>query len=101
MRFIELRLDEVTGTIHVEGPDSAPLVVADLVAARPVQVVARLDGQEVRLTCFGASQQESSARTALLRRSGKSTRARVQVSVVDEASGTVLQSTVLRPGGDR
>jgi anti-sigma factor RsiW len=98
---LELRLDEVTGTIHVEGPDSAPRVVAELVAARPVQVVARLDGDEVRLTGFGASQQESSVRTALLQRSGKSSRARVQVSVVDEASGAVLQTTVLRPGADR
>jgi len=95
---IELHLDEVRGTVRLEGPDSAPEVVAELAASRPVQVIARLDGQEVRLTGFGTPQQASQpARKAFVRRSGRPAPARVEVSIVDLASGTVLQSSMLRP----
>jgi hypothetical protein len=95
---VELHLDEVHGTVRIEGPDAAPVVVAELTAQRPVQVIARLDGEEVRLSGFGALQQEMRpARTAFVRRNGNTVRAKVEVSVVDAASGAVLQTTVLRP----
>lgn len=95
---LQLHLDEVTGTVSVEGPVSAPVVVADLVSARPVQVIARLDGEVVRLDGFGATQQaRSPVRAAFVHRSAVQSPARVEVSVVDLASGTVLQRTVLRP----
>jgi anti-sigma factor RsiW len=95
---VELHLDEVSGTVRVEGPDSAPVVVAELTAQRPVQVIARLDGEEVRITGFGALQQElRPVRTAFVRRNANAVPARVEVSVVDAASGVVLQTTVLRP----
>jgi hypothetical protein len=94
---VELHLDQVSGTIRIEGEDSAPVVVAELTAQRPVQVIARLDGKEVRLAGFGALQQESRPlRAAFVRRNDEAP-ANVQVSVVDAASGTVLQTTVLRP----
>ena len=95
---LELRLDEVSGTVRLEGPESAPVVVAELVAARPVQVIARLDGEEIRLAGFGAaSQDRTPVRSAFVRRNGTHSPARVEVSVVDAASGAVLQTTVLRP----
>ena len=95
---LELHLDEVSGTVRVEGPDSAPTVVADLAAARPVQVIARLDGEEVRLAGFGATQHgRPPVRTAFLHRNARRSPARVEVSLVDAASGAVLQTTVLRP----
>ena len=40
------------GTVRLEGTAAAPVVVAELVAEPPVQVIARLDGQEVRLTAL-------------------------------------------------
>ena len=95
---VELHLDQVSGTVRIEGEDSAPVVVAELTAQRPVQVIARLDGEEVRLAGFGALQQElRPLRAPFGRRNGDTAPARVEVSVVDAASGTVLQTTVLRP----
>ena len=94
----ELQLDEVSGTVRVEGPDSAPVVVAELAAARPVQVIARLDGQEVRLSGLGeAPGDRTPVRAAFVRRNASHSPARVEVSIVDAASGAVLQTTVLRP----
>ena len=95
---LELDLDEVSGTVRVEGPESAPVVVAELVAERPVQVIARLDGEEVRLAGFGATLQDRTpVRSAFVRRNGTHLPARVEVRIVDAASGAVLQTSVLRP----
>lgn len=95
---LELRLDDVRGTVRLEGPESAPVLVADLVAARPVQVIARLDGQEVRLAGFAASQHDlPPVRAALVRRNGERTAAFVEITVVDATSAAVLRTAVLRP----
>ena len=95
---LELHLDDVRGSVRIEGPATAPVLVAELAAARPVQVIARLDGQEVRLTGFGAPQQEPRPlRTAFERRVGSRSPARIEVSIVDSATGATLQTTVLRP----
>lgn len=95
---LELNLDEVRGTVRLQGPDSAPVVIANLVADRPVQVIARLDDHEVRLAGFGAMQQElRPRRAAFVRRNGNTAPARVEVSILDTTSGAVLHTTVLRP----
>jgi hypothetical protein len=94
---VELQLDEVSGTVRIEGPESAPVVVAELVAARPIQVIARLDGEVVRLGFDASQQKPRPARSAFGRRAASRTPARVEVSIVDAASGAVLQTAVLRP----
>jgi anti-sigma factor RsiW len=93
---LELRLDEVQGTVRLEGSQAAPIVVSELRSFRPVQVIARLDGEEVRLEGFGLDPGAREARAQFLRRSNDRP-ARVEISIVDVASGTVLQATTLRP----
>jgi anti-sigma factor RsiW len=93
---LELRLDEVQGTIRLEGSRAAPVVVSKLRSSRPVQVIARLEGEEVRLEGFGLGPEPREARGQFLRRSNYPP-TRVEISIVDVASGAVLQATTLRP----
>lgn len=90
---LDLHLDEVHGTVRLEGSPAAPVVVAELAASGPVQVIARLDGEEVRLAGFAATQQRSSARFTP---SAVRASAHVEVRIVG-AAGDVLQTTTLRP----
>jgi hypothetical protein len=94
---LELHLDEVSGTVRVEGTDTAPLVVAELAASRPVQVIARLDGQEVRLGDFAATHHDARPSSAAFPHRNEAGPARVEIVILDLASGTVLQTTTLRP----
>jgi anti-sigma factor RsiW len=93
---LELRLDEVQGTVRLEGSQTAPVVVSELRSSRPVQVIARLEGEEVRLEGFGVGPEPWEARVQFSRRSNDRP-ARVEINIVDVASGTVLQATTLRP----
>jgi hypothetical protein len=95
---LELHLDEVSGTVRLEGPAAAPVVVAELAASRPVQVIARLGGEQLRLEGFVAAQQggRQGLRAAFATRPGRHS-VRVEVTIVDSASGDVLQATTLRP----
>jgi anti-sigma factor RsiW len=93
---LELRLDEVQGTVRLEGPQTAPVVISALRSSRPVQVIARLEGEEVRLEGSGLGPEPREARAQFSRRSNDRP-ARVEINVVDVASGAVLQATTLRP----
>lgn len=90
---LDLHLDEVHGTVRLDGTAAAPVLVAELAASRPVQVIGRLDGEEVRLAGFAATQQRSSA--GFTPSEGRAS-ARVEVRIVG-ATGDVLQTTTLRP----
>lgn len=94
---LELHLDEVRGTVRLEGAASAPVVVAELQSSRPVQVIARLEGQEVRLEGFAAPHPGKQPARAQFSQRSKVRPARVEVTIVDVASGDVLQATTLRP----
>lgn len=94
---LEVRLDEVRGTIALEGTATAPVVQARLVADRPIQVIARLDGQEVRLSGFVAAQDEPTELSAAFSRAALSTPATVNIEVVDTVSGRMLRTAALRP----
>jgi hypothetical protein len=94
---LELHLDQVSGTIHLQGTPQALVVEARLVASRPVQVIARLDGQEVRLTGFVAAQLRPVVLSGGFDRLAAAAPGKVEISVVDSGSGEVLQTTTLRP----
>ncbi|HEX5649976.1 MAG TPA: hypothetical protein VFX69_10010 [Steroidobacteraceae bacterium] len=94
---LELHLDQVSGTIHLQGTPQSPIVEASLVASRPVQVIARLDDQEVRLTGFVAAQRKPVILSGGFDRVAAAGPAKVEISVVDGVSGDVLQTTTLRP----
>ncbi len=94
---LELHLDEVRGTVRLEGTASAPVVFAQLESVRPVQVIARLDGQVVRLDGFGAPGSAPQASRAQFSHRSTVGPVRVEVRIVDVASGSVLQATTLRP----
>jgi hypothetical protein len=94
---LELHLDQVWGTIHLQGTPQSPVVEASLVASRPVQVIARLEDQEVRLSGFVAAQRKPVHLSGGFDRLAAATPAKVEISVVDGTSGDVLQTTTLRP----
>jgi hypothetical protein len=94
---LQVELEQVRGTIELEGTARAPVVQTRLVAVRPVQVIARLEGQEIRLSGFAATPGEPTELSAAFSRAAVATPAVVQVEIVDEASGAVLRSARLRP----
>jgi anti-sigma factor RsiW len=98
---VELQLDAVRGTIELAGTPAAPVVQAKLAVSRPVQVIAHLDGQELRLSDFAAPHNEPVTRSGAFTRPGASSGARVSIEVVDAASGRVLRATELRPAAPR
>ncbi len=94
---LELRLDGVRGTIRLAGSSQAPVVHASLTASQPVEVVARLDGQEVRLTGFTAPHNEPVQLRAGFSHRDATGPARISISVRDSGSGAVLRTATLQP----
>jgi anti-sigma factor RsiW len=93
---VQVDLPEVKGQVVVAGTAAGPVVISRLAATSPVTVIASTEGHEVRLDGFVAPQEAPVELSAGL---GKSSSARpiVVISVVDAASGTVLQTASLRP----
>lgn len=94
---LELRLDEVRGTIELEGTATSPVVQARLVADHPIQVIARLDGQEVRLSGFAAAHNQPTELSGAFSRAAVSAPVIVKIEVVDPTSGRMLRTADLRP----
>jgi hypothetical protein len=89
-------LPTVQGQVAVAGTATGPVVVSRLAATTPVKVIASSDGHQVRLDGFVAPQEAPIELSAGL---GQSSSARpiVEISVIDAASGAVLQTASLRP----
>jgi hypothetical protein len=89
-------LPEVKGQVSVAGTATGSVVVSRLAATSPVTVIASSEGHQVRLDGFVAPQEAPIEQSAGL---GQSSSARpiVEISVIDEASGAVLQTGSLRP----
>jgi hypothetical protein len=92
---LQVDLPEVKGRVVVTGTTTGPVVVSRLASTSPVTVIASAAGKEVRLHGFVAPQEEPIEMSADLGRPG-STQPIVVISVVDAASGAVLQTATLR-----
>ena len=91
---IEVALPDVHGAITLEGTAAAPVVQTHLVTSRPIVVVARSAGRQVRLEGFAATQDAPVEMSAGFG-AGGATDAPIEVDVLDAASGTVLQRAQL------
>jgi anti-sigma factor RsiW len=93
---VRIDLPQVKGQVALDGSAEAPLVVTRLAATAPVQLIASLDGKEVRLDDFVAPQ---SAPVQLSAGLGKPESAvpLVKITLLDMASGSVLLTAVLSP----
>lgn len=93
---LRIDLPQVKGQVALSGPAEAPFVVTRLAATAPVQLIASLDGKEVRLDDFVAPQ---SAPIELSAGLGKPDSAvpLVKITLIDMDSGSVLLTAVLSP----
>ena len=94
---LELRLEGVSGIVRAERRPTGAVVVVELEASRPVQVIARLGREERRLAVPAATQHGRTHEMAVFSRSAGSGAGGLRVEVVDTASGRILQSATLRP----
>jgi hypothetical protein len=92
---VQIDLPEVKGQVVVAGTATGPVVISRLAATAPVTVIASAEGHEVRLYGFVAPQQAPIELSAGLGKPS-STQPIVVISVVDAASGAVLQTATLR-----
>lgn len=92
---VRIDLPSVRGQVVVAGTASGPVVVSRLAATSPVTVIARSDGHQVRLDGFVAPQEAPIELRAGL---GQPSSAQpiVVITVLDAASGAVLQTASLR-----
>jgi anti-sigma factor RsiW len=95
--MLQIDLPTVKGQVVVAGTAAGPVVTSRLAATSPVTVIASADGHEVRLHGFVAPQQRPIELSAVLEKSG-SMPPIVIISVIDEASGAVLQTEPLSTG---
>lgn len=93
---LQVDLPQVKGRVTLTGSAAQPVVVSRLAATTPVEVIARMEGQEVHLDGFVAPQDapvELSARLGTAR----STDPVVEIQVIDTVSGAVLHAAALHP----
>jgi anti-sigma factor RsiW len=93
---LRIDLPQVQGQVALSGSAEAPLLVTRLAATAPVQLIASLDGKEVRLDDFVAPQSAPVQLSAGLGASASAVPL-VKVTLIDMASGTVLLTAVLSP----
>jgi hypothetical protein len=89
-------LDRFTADVSLHGSARAPLVRVSAVAERDLQVIARLDGQEVRFGGFSVSQARPESRVAAFRASPVDGAHAVEIQIVEPATGAVLRRNTLR-----
>jgi len=94
---LQIDLPQVQGQVALAGSVAAPVVVTRLAATSPVAVVATLEGREVRLDGFVASQETPIERSAGLGVAQSTDPVVVEIRVVDAVSGAVLYRAALRP----
>ena len=93
---MQIDLPAVKGQVAVtRTATGAAMVISRLAATSPVTVIASTEGYEVRLDGFVAPQEAPIELSAGLGKSS-SAQATVVISVVDAASGEVLQTAALR-----
>jgi anti-sigma factor RsiW len=95
---MDVRTPLMRGSIVLDRTGDILVVRARLASSRPVTVVARLAGEEARLTGFagdGAPSNERSAGFSLPAGAGP---ASIDVELLDATSGAVLHRGTLRPG---
>lgn len=93
---LQIDLPQVKGQVALAGSAAAPVVVTRLAATSPVEVIATLDGREVRLDGFVAPQEAPIERTASLGAANPA-HSIVEIRVIDAASGAVLHTAALSP----
>jgi hypothetical protein len=91
---LKIDLPSVHGSLAVQGTPQAPFIQARLAADREIQVIARLDAQEIRLGGFKAQGQPVELGGGFYRATG-SDPVLIHVDVVDAATGAVLRSAAL------
>jgi len=91
---LKIDLADVHGSIALQGTPQAPYIQARLAADREIQVVARLDAQEIRLGGFKAQGNPVELGGGFYRATS-SEPVLVNVDVVDKTTGAVLRSAAL------
>jgi hypothetical protein len=86
----------VTGAVSLHGTTAAPVIGVLVLARADVQVVARLEGQEIRFGGFNPGAQEPDVRVGAFRHEGRGPTSQVDFQVIDTATGNVLQSSTLK-----
>ena len=89
-------IPNVTGAVSLHGTPAAPVVGVSVLARANVQVVARLEGQEIRFSGFNRAAQEPDVRVGAFKHERQGATSQVDVQVVDTATGNVLQSSTLK-----
>jgi len=91
---LKLDLANVHGSIALQGTPQAPYIQARLAADREIQVIARLDDQEIRLAGFEAQGPPVELGGAF-NHAASSEPVLVNVDVVDRTTGAVLRTAAL------
>ena len=96
-----IELPNVTGAVSLHGTPAAPVIGVSVLARADVQVIARLEDQEIRFSGFNAAAHEPDVRVAAFKHERHGGASQVVVQVVETATGNVLQSSTLTFGTTR
>jgi hypothetical protein len=91
---IKIDMADVRGSIAVQGTPQAPFIQARLAADREIQVIARLDAQEIRLGGF-KTQGPPVELGGAFNHAASSAPVLVSIDVIDATTGAVLRRAAL------
>lgn len=91
-----VELPRLTGVVSLYGTPAVPIVGVSMLARADVQVIARLEDQEIRFGGFNVAAHEPDVRVGAFKHERHGATSEIAVLVVDTSTGSVLQSSTLK-----